>query len=199
MTRPISRVLIANRGEVAVRIARSCREMGIGAVAVYSEADRHAMHTREADAAVEIGQAASSESYLRGDRLIEVARAQGCQAIHPGYGFLSQNADFAEAVAAAGLIFIGPPPAAMRLMGDKTAARRLAQKAGVPVIPGTEKPVSDPKKAAEAAAKIGFPVIIKAAFGGGGRGMRVVLDKADLEVRLAEAQQVAKQMEGVTS
>jgi acetyl-CoA carboxylase biotin carboxylase subunit len=167
-------VLIANRGEIAVRVIRTCRELGIRTVAVFSEPDRTAMHVREADEAYLVGPAASADSYLRADRILDVAVTNGCDAVHPGYGFLSENAEFAEACEAAGVRFIGPTPSAIRSMGDKTAARQLMAAAGVPMAPGTVDAVEDPAAALEAARGIGFPVLIKAAAGGGGKGMRVV-------------------------
>ena len=183
----ISRVLIANRGEIAVRIIRACHEEGLEAVAVYSEADRSALHVRAADAAVPIGPAPAGESYLRIDRIIEAARASGAQAIHPGYGFLSERAEFAEAVDQAGLVFVGPPAGAIRAMGDKIAARRRMQEAGVPIVPGGLAPVSDPRKALALAQNLGFPVLVKAAAGGGGRGMRIAAGPEELPGALATA------------
>ncbi len=168
------RVLIANRGEIAVRVARTLREMGIQSVAVYSEADARALHVLVADTALPIGPPESTESYLHMDRLLEAARRAGVQAIHPGYGFLSENAEFARRVQEAGLVFIGPSPEAMEVTGDKLQARRRAQRAGVPVIPGTTEALSDALEALAAARRIGFPVLLKAALGGGGKGMRVV-------------------------
>ena len=170
----IRKILVANRGEIAIRVMRSAREMGIESVAVYSEADRKAPHTRYADEAVLIGPAASKDSYLRGDVIIEKALACGADAIHPGYGFLSENADFAREVAKAGLIFIGPPPEAIRIMGNKLAAKAAVKDYDIPMVPGTDEPISDKKKALEIASKIGFPILIKAAAGGGGKGMRIV-------------------------
>ncbi len=170
------KVLIANRGEIAIRVMRTLREMGIGSVAVYSEADRDSLHARYADEAYCVGPAASRESYLRADRILEVAARTGAEAIHPGYGFLSENKAFAEACAAAGVAFIGPRPYALEMMGEKTAARRLMMQAGVPVVPGTEGPVDSAEEAFAFAKQIGFPVLIKAAAGGGGKGMRRVDD-----------------------
>lgn len=157
-----------------MRVIRTCRELGIRTVAVFSEPDRTAMHVREADEAYLVGPAASADSYLRADRILDVAVTNGCDAVHPGYGFLSENAEFAEACEAAGVRFIGPTPSAIRSMGDKTAARQLMAAAGVPMAPGTVDAVEDPAAALEAARGIGFPVLIKAAAGGGGKGMRVV-------------------------
>ena len=176
-------MLIANRGEIAVRIARACREMGIATAAVYSECDRTALHVRYADEAYAIGPSAPRESYLRIDRVIDAARRAGADAVHPGYGFLAENEAFASAVRDAGLTFIGPTPQAMALMGSKTAARATAVKAGVPVVPGTEAPLAADASDAEiarVAEQIGYPLLVKAVAGGGGKGMRTVLDPADL-------------------
>ena len=180
----IRKILIANRGEIALRIVRACADVGIRSVAVYSEADRTALHVRAADEAYQIGPAPSVESYLRIDKLIDVARRSGADAVHPGYGFLAENADFAEAVIVAGLTWIGPPPGAMRLLGDKLSARKLAKEAGVPTVPGSDAPVGDLEQAAATAADIGYPVLIKASAGGGGKGMRVVRDRSELESAL---------------
>ena len=178
MASQISKVLIANRGEIAVRIIRTCREMGIATVAVFSEPDRNALHVRLADEAQPIGPAAAEASYLRHDVLIETALRTQSDAIHPGYGFLSENASFAEACARAGIRFIGPPPHAIRAMGDKTTARGLMAKAGVPMAPGTPDAIEDVDEAARVAETIGYPILIKAAAGGGGKGMRVVAKPA---------------------
>ena len=172
--RPIHKVLIANRGEIAWRILRTAREMGIETVAVFSEADRMAPHVRHADWAFPIGPAPSSASYLRGESLIRLALEQGCQAIHPGYGFLSENAAFAKAVEEAGLVLVGPSSRSMEAMGNKVAAKQAVAGYEIPLVPGTEHPVSDPVQAAEIAQAIGFPLLIKAAAGGGGKGMRIV-------------------------
>ncbi len=182
------KVLIANRGEIAVRVMRSCRERGIKTVAVYSEADAAALHVRQADEAYLVGPAPSNQSYLVSERILEVAKQAGADAIHPGYGFLSENAAFAEACAEAGIAFIGPPPDAIRSMGDKTAARALMEKANVPMAPGTLDAVGSIAEAVEAANAIGYPVLIKAAAGGGGKGMRVV-ESADEIERAVEAAQ----------
>lgn len=177
--RPLRTVLIANRGEIAVRVIRTCRERGVRTVAVYSEVDRNALHVRLADEAVAIGPAPSSASYLVGERVLEAARRTGADAIHPGYGFLSENAAFAAACAEAGVTFIGPPPEAIRLMGDKTEARKLMREAGVPMAPGTTDAIADPAEAEQVANGIGYPVLVKAAAGGGGKGMRVVDRRED--------------------
>jgi acetyl-CoA carboxylase, biotin carboxylase subunit len=184
------RVLVANRGEIAVRVIRACHELGIEAVAVYSEADRNALHVRLADYAYPVGPAPAAQSYLRIDAILEAARQSGAEAIHPGYGFLSENADFARACAEAGIVFVGPSPEALALMGNKLAARSLAVKTGVPVAPGTLEPVR-PEDAAAAAREIGFPLLIKAAAGGGGKGMRAVRTEDELVAALAQARSEA--------
>ncbi len=186
MTEPF-RVLVANRGEIALRIIRACHEEGLEAVAVYSEADRLSPHVRAADYAVPIGPSAPAESYLRVDRLLEAARATGATAVHPGYGFLAERAHFAQAVTDAGRIFIGPPAAAITAMGDKTEARRRMAAAGVPIVPGLTLPITDPRAAAEAAQGIGYPILVKAAAGGGGKGMRIVRRPEELEAALTTA------------
>ncbi len=183
----IHRVLIANRGEIALRIVRACREEGIESVAVYSEADRGSPHVRAADIAVPLGGNAPSETYLDIEKLLEAARASGADAVHPGYGFLAERAAFASAVEQAGLIWIGPPASAIAAMGDKTEARRRMRDAGVPIVPGGSAPVTDAKVALELAREIGFPVMVKAAAGGGGKGMRVVADEAGLAPALETA------------
>ena len=185
------KLLIANRGEIAVRIARACREMGISPVAVYSDIDRAALHVRVADQAVRIGPAPSSESYLLIEKIISAAIQTGAEAIHPGYGFLSENADFAEAVERAGLVLVGPPASAMRMMGSKTSARRAAQAAGAPVVPGTASSVISIQEAEAQAEIIGYPVMLKAASGGGGKGMRLVQASHDLASALSLAQNEA--------
>ncbi len=190
--RPLQKVLIANRGEIAVRIIRACREMGIRSVAVYSDADARAPHVREADEAVHIGGAAASESYLVGERIIEVARQVGAQAIHPGYGFLSEREWFSRAVRDAGLVFIGPPPEAIAAMGSKTAARQLAEKADVPIVPGTTEALADAAEAQTIAERFGYPVLLKAAAGGGGKGMRVVRAPDEMASALETARREAK-------
>jgi acetyl-CoA carboxylase biotin carboxylase subunit len=181
------KILIANRGEIAVRVIRACHEMGIHTVAVYSDVDRTALHVRFAHEAFHIGPSPSTESYLRIDRIIDAARRSGAEAVHPGYGFLAENADFAAACRDAGLAFIGPPPEAMRAVGDKVRARKLMTDAGVPVVPGTPPLEGDAKQVAEEAGKIGYPVLLKAAAGGGGKGMRIVRDAAELPSLLDQA------------
>ncbi|HET8770510.1 MAG TPA: acetyl-CoA carboxylase biotin carboxylase subunit [Gemmatimonadaceae bacterium] len=192
MSKALRKVLIANRGEIALRIVRACQEMGIRSVAVYSDADAHAPHVRAADEAVHIGPAAASESYLRGDHLIEVAKRVGADAIHPGYGFLAEREWFARAVRDAGLVWIGPPAEAIAAMGSKTAARTLAIAAGTPVVPGTTTALRDAQEAAKLAGEFGYPVLLKAAAGGGGKGMRVVRDAAGIEAALASAKREAQ-------
>ena len=187
-----SKVLIANRGEIALRIVRACRELGIRTVAVHSDADAAAPHATAADEAVHIGAAPSAESYLRGERIIEAARRTGAEAIHPGYGFLSEREWFAAAVRDAGLVFVGPPPEAIAATGSKTAARQLAIAAGVPVVPGTTEALRDAAEAAEVAARYGFPVLLKAAAGGGGKGMRVVREAGELSAALDAARREAR-------
>ncbi|MDQ6689195.1 MAG: acetyl-CoA carboxylase biotin carboxylase subunit [Gemmatimonadota bacterium] len=186
------KILIANRGEIALRVIRACQELGVKTVAVYSEADVRAPHVREADEAVLIGPPPSSESYLRGDKIIDAARLTGAEAIHPGYGFLSEREWFARAVRDAGLVWIGPPAEAIAAMGSKTAARALAVANGVPVVPGTTESLSDANEAAKAAKKFGYPILLKAAAGGGGKGMRVVSSPKELENALDAARREAK-------
>ena len=186
------KVLIANRGEIALRVVRACQELGVHTIAVYSEADARAPHVRAADEAVCIGPPPSNQSYLVGDRIIDVARRLGAEAIHPGYGFLSERAWFARAVREAGLVFIGPPAEAIEAMGSKTAARQLAIAAGVPVVPGNTEGVRDADDALAVAASYGFPVLLKAAAGGGGKGMRIVRDPAELPAALESARREAR-------
>jgi 3-methylcrotonyl-CoA carboxylase alpha subunit len=185
-------LLIANRGEIACRIIRTARRMGLRSIAVFSEADAAALHVREADEAYPIGPAPAAQSYLRGDVILEVARRAGAEAIHPGYGFLSENAEFAEACAAAGVSFIGPSPAAIRAMGSKAEAKRIMVAAGVPTVPGYHGDGQDDALLAAEAARIGFPVLIKASAGGGGKGMRPVLRAEDFAAELAGARREAK-------
>ena len=183
----MDKVLIANRGEIALRIMRSLKEMGISTVAVHSEADRTAPFVLYADESVEIGPAPSSESYLCGDKIIEVCKELGVDGIHPGYGFLSENADFTNAVIDAGIIFIGPSAHAMELMGDKLSAKAAVKDFDIPMIPGTDGAVEDPKEAIEIAKGIGFPILIKASAGGGGKGMRIVEKEEELEEQMERA------------
>ena len=188
-----NKVLIANRGEIAVRIIRACRELGLGTVAVFSDADREALHVRYADEAYYIGPSHARDSYLRGDKLIAIAKQSGAGAVHPGYGFLAERDDFAHMVQDAGLVFIGPRPSAIAAMGDKATARAMVTKAGVPVVPGTEGEGSlSDEEIADIAPKIGFPLLIKATAGGGGRGMREVKSQAELPDLLRAARQEAE-------
>ena len=181
----IKKLLIANRGEIALRIVRACRELGIGAVAVYSEADRNSLHVRHADEAYPIGPSPAQQSYLNGERLIETARKAGADAVHPGYGFLAENAGFAQACVDAGLVWVGPAPHLIRSLGDKVRARNLMKEAGIPVVPGSEEATSS------AATGIGYPIMIKATAGGGGRGMRTVYRPEELPMALEAASKEA--------
>ncbi len=190
------KVLIANRGEIAVRIMRTCHEMDIGTVAVYSEADALASHVLEAEEAVFLGGAQPSESYLNMDRILAAARSRGAEAIHPGYGFLAENADFAERCEAEGIAFIGPPGRVIRDLGDKTKARRIMEAAGVPVIPGMTAAATDTGTLLEEAKEIGYPVLLKAAFGGGGKGMRVVSGPENLVQEVLSAESEAEKAFG---
>ena len=190
------KILIANRGEIAVRVIRACREMGIATVAVYSDVDRASLHVRAADEAYLVGPAAASESYLRIDEILDVAKRSGTEAIHPGYGFLSENAKFAQACADAGMKFIGPTPHAMNLMGSKTSARQQMEKAGVPLVPGTSRSLSSAEEAEQVAERIGYPVMLKAAAGGGGKGMRLVHMHQELHSALESAQSEAQRSFG---
>ncbi|HEY4652098.1 MAG TPA: acetyl-CoA carboxylase biotin carboxylase subunit [Pontibacter sp.] len=180
----INKILIANRGEIALRVMRTAKEMGISTVAVYSEADRNALHVRFADEAVCVGGPKSNESYLRGDVIIDVCKKLQVDAIHPGYGFLSENAGFAKAVEEAGIIFIGPSPEAIELMGSKLAAKAAVAKYNIPMVPGTEYAITDVEEAKQIAQNIGFPILIKASAGGGGKGMRVVESVAVFEEQM---------------
>ncbi len=185
--KPIRKVLIANRGEIALRVIRACRELGIATVAVYSDADRAALHVLHADQAYRLGPAPASESYLRGDLILEIAHRSKADAIHPGYGFLSENADFADACAAAEVIFIGPPASAMRILGSKTRARQAADAAAMPRVPGSVTGLADIAEALRVAQDIGYPVMLKAAAGGGGKGMRAVSHAEDLPAAFTAA------------
>ena len=188
----IGKLLVANRGEIALRVIRACQELGVKTVAVYSDADAYAPHVREADEAVRIGPPPSRDSYLVGANIIEVAKRVGADAIHPGYGFLSERGWFARAVRDAGLIWVGPPAEAIEAMGSKTAARQLAIAAGVPVVPGTTEGLRDAAEAREVAAKYGYPILLKAAAGGGGKGMRIVRSDAEMSDALDSARRESK-------
>ncbi len=181
------KVLIANRGEIAVRVIRTLREMDIASVAVFSDADRGSLHVRMADEAEWVGPSPSSESYLRVDRILDAARKHGAEAIHPGYGFLSENADFAAACEAAGIVFIGPSAGSIRAMGSKTAARQMAIAAGAPVVPGAHQTLSGPAEARTFARQFGYPLLLKAVAGGGGKGMRRVDSDAELDSAFRDA------------
>ena len=185
------RILIANRGEIAVRIIRACREMGVESVAVYSDADVHAPHAVLSDRAIRIGSAAATESYLSIDAIVAAATAADADAVHPGYGFLSENARFAAACTAAGLTFIGPPAEAIERMGSKIAARELARQAGVPVVPGETPPEQTDSALAAAAGRVGFPILLKPAAGGGGIGMKVVRESTALQQAAAQSRREA--------
>src|SRR5215470_11253720 len=190
------KILIANRGEIAVRVIRACREMGIESVAVYSDVDRAALHVRKADEAYHLGPAAASDSYLNIEKILEVAKRASVDGIHPGYGFLSENARFAQACTAAGIKFIGPTAAAMEMMGSKTRARQNMDKAGVPFVPGTSRGVQSADEAAGVAERIGYPIMLKAAAGGGGKGMRLVQNAGELGAALESAQSEAQRAFG---
>ncbi len=192
MALKIRRLLIANRGEIAVRVIRAARELGLETVAVYSDADRDSLAVQLADTAVPIGPAPAARSYLNADAILKAAAASGADAIHPGYGFLSENAAFAEAVEGAGMVFVGPTPGSIRVMGDKAAAREAAARAGVPCVPGSEGVVDSPEQALAVAAGIGYPVMIKASAGGGGRGIRVAQDAQELVQQMGVAQTEAQ-------
>ncbi|HYC60626.1 MAG TPA: acetyl-CoA carboxylase biotin carboxylase subunit [Thermoanaerobaculia bacterium] len=191
-----SKILIANRGEIALRVIAACKEMGIKTVAVHSEADRDSLHVRYADDDVCIGPAVSKQSYLSISSIIAAAEITGADAIHPGYGFLSENAHFAEIVGECNLTFIGPPPEAIRRMGDKARARETAKNAGVPIIPGSEGAITSAEEAADVARTIGFPVILKAAAGGGGRGMRICWEESELQMQFDTARNEAERAFG---
>ena len=186
------KILIANRGEIACRVIQTCRRLGIATVAVYSDPDRHALHVEMADEAVHIGPARAADSYLNAERILAAAKQTGAQAVHPGYGFLSENEDFARACAKAGIVFIGPTPEAIELMGSKSAAKSLMEKAGVPITPGYHGDDQDPKKLEAEAKRCGYPLVIKAVAGGGGKGMRVVREAAEFKAALEGARREAK-------
>ena len=190
------KILIANRGEIAVRVIRACREMGIASVAVYSDVDRASLHVRKADEAYQIGPPAATESYLNIAKILEAAKRSGADAIHPGYGFLSENARFAQACVDAGVKFIGPSAASMEMMGSKTRARQAMEGAGIPFVPGTSRGLASAEQGAEVAAKIGYPVMLKAAAGGGGKGMRLVHAPEELKSALEAAQSEAERAFG---
>src|SRR5215471_14044065 len=195
--RPFTKMMAANRSEIAIRIFRAATDLGLRTVAIYAQEDRFSIHRFKADEAYLIGQGKGPvAAYLDIDGIVALAKETGVEAIHPGYGFLSENAGFARACAKAGIIFVGPRPELLDMMGDKTSARALAQKINVPVLPGNEKAISNREEALRAAKEIGFPLIIKAAFGGGGRGMRVVHKAADLAALLDEAQSEAERAFG---
>jgi acetyl-CoA/propionyl-CoA carboxylase biotin carboxyl carrier protein len=183
----MKRVLIANRGEIAVRVIRACKDHGLESVAVYSEEDRNAIHSQMADSAFSLHGTTATETYLNIEKLIEVAKQSGADAVHPGYGFLSENANFAQAVIDAGLIWIGPSPAAIRALGDKVSARKIAAKAGAPLVAGTKDPVEGHEEVLAFAKEYGLPVAIKAAHGGGGRGLKVARTMEELTAALKQA------------
>jgi acetyl-CoA carboxylase biotin carboxylase subunit len=190
------KILIANRGEIAVRVIRACHEMGIDAVAVYSDVDRASLHVRKSDEAYAIGPAPATDSYLRIDKILDVAKHCGAEAIHPGYGFLSENAKFSQACADAGIKFIGPTPKSMNLMGSKTSARQQMEKAGLPFVPGTSRGLASPEEGEQIAHRIGYPVMLKAAAGGGGKGMRLVTNRDEFRSALESAQSEAQRSFG---
>lgn len=191
MIRPIKKLLVANRGEIAIRVMRTCREMGIKTVAVYSDADRNALHVRYADEAFRLGPPPSRESYLLADKIVEICLANQVDAVHPGYGFLSERPEFARKLEAAGILFTGPSAESMELMGSKIASKQAVEKFGVPLVPGLKEAITDAAAAAKVAEEIGFPVLIKASAGGGGKGMRIVNDANEFEQQMRLAQSEA--------
>jgi len=188
----MQKILVANRGEIALRIMRTIRAMGIQSVAVFSEADRKSPHVMFADEAVCLGPAPSAQSYLNGEKIIALAKSLKVDGIHPGYGFLSENADFAQAVKEAGIVFIGPTAAAMRIMGSKLAAKECVKKFNIPMVPGIDEAIEEVPLAKKIAAKVGYPILIKASAGGGGKGMRIVEKESDLEEQMQRAVSEAK-------
>ena len=188
----MKKILVANRGEIALRVMKTIQKMGIKTVAIFSEADRNAPHVKFADEAVCVGPAPSNQSYLLGDKIIEICKELNVDGIHPGYGFLSENATFAEAVEEAGITFIGPRSKAIRIMGSKLAAKDAVKKYNIPMVPGIDEAITDTKKAKKIATEIGYPILIKASAGGGGKGMRVVEQEKDLEEQMKRAISEAK-------
>jgi len=187
----LQKILIANRGEIAIRVMRTCRELGIATVAVYSDLDRDAAHVRFADEAYSLGGQTAAESYLNTDAIIHAITTSGADGVHPGYGFFSENADFARTITAAGVTWIGPPPEAIEVMGDKISSRLAAQRAEVESVPGTTTPITDASEIVEFGTQFGYPIAIKAAYGGGGRGMKVVESADEAESAFASAQREA--------